>query len=207
MKREPDSPVLFTKNFHDYAAIAIEAHGLQMYGDRPYAYHLAQVENVLAESGFQENHYRAAAWLHDSVEDTDVNEFQLAQLFSLEVARLVWACSGQGRNRKERVDCILSRLQTVPEAAPIKCADRIANLAFAIASKNKPKLEMYLKEWPKFQKSVGPLMTKEMDKRSPILFMDLEDIHQRAEITLTEIIKKEEALAKKGEQDGKPTES
>lgn len=201
MKPQPHLPVLFSKEYHDYASVAIEAHGLQMYGTKPYAYHLAQVENILVENGFNEHHYRASAWLHDVLEDTDIPIDQVNVLFGVEVARLVWACTGVGANRAQRLDCILERLKHVPEAAPVKCADRYANVAYGVATKNKEKMQMYLAEWPKFKATVEPLMTKTHHKRAPMLFIDLEDLHKRAE-DLVNTMNKE----KKEKEDAERTE-
>lgn len=49
---------------------AIEAHGDQMYGDRPYSYHLDQVRDLIKALGYDE-HTQAAGFLHDVPEDTN----------------------------------------------------------------------------------------------------------------------------------------
>lgn len=68
--------------------LAIEAHKDQKYGDKPYIYHLAQVDNLVTrvfrpkglghcepyskEPGDEMDCRRATAFLHDIIEDTDV---------------------------------------------------------------------------------------------------------------------------------------
>lgn len=164
------------RDYFDYAMIAIAAHEDQQYGPYPYSYHLAMVDNYVCEYGFTDHKYRAAAWLHDTVEDTDTTAADIADVFGKEVAMMVWACTGEGLTRKERNACIYKRLPQVPEAAIIKCVDRFCNVKFAIKEKNNDKIKMYLAEWEGFKRVVQPLMVGVGDHRKSYLFNNLDDL-------------------------------
>jgi (p)ppGpp synthase/HD superfamily hydrolase len=53
-------------------AFATKAQSGQMYGEKPFTYHLEQVENVLIRFDYCSFRIRAAAWLHDTVEKSHV---------------------------------------------------------------------------------------------------------------------------------------
>jgi (p)ppGpp synthase/HD superfamily hydrolase len=53
-------------------ALAIDAHGDQLYGNEPYRTHLAAVVEILNDFGYSGS-YMAAGWLHDVVEDTTID--------------------------------------------------------------------------------------------------------------------------------------
>lgn len=100
-----------------------------------------------------------AAWLHDTIEDTDATREDIAARFDHAVADLVWAVTGVGKNRKERNADAYAKIRVAQScfrpAANLKLADRIANVE---ASKNAPdKLAMYRKEWPGFRAALNGL--------------------------------------------------
>jgi (p)ppGpp synthase/HD superfamily hydrolase len=109
---------------------AFRHHG-QFYGPEPYIVHLEAVERVLADHGFVAPHWRAAAWLHDVVEDTPTSIGEIEREFGELVAAMVWAVTGDGTNRAERTGSILAKLRLRPAACPLKVADRIANVEAA----------------------------------------------------------------------------
>ncbi len=147
----------------DYRQFAIDAHGGQLYGDKPYAYHLQKVAEVLSDFGYTEDKWQAAAWLHDVIEDTDVSQAHVHTRFGWEVATLVWAVTGEGANRKEKQASIITKLHQCKEACILKLADRIANLEACILEKNTAgKMAMYWKELPVFEKVVKKHTPPEM---------------------------------------------
>lgn len=182
------------RDYFDYAMIAIAAHENQKYGQYPYSYHLAMVDNYICDFGFSEHNYRAAAWLHDVIEDTPTTAADVADVFGSEIAMLVWACTGVGINRKERNACIYKRLKHHPDAAPVKCADRYANVKFALKEGSEKKLRMYVDEWPEFRENVMPLMVNKGDHRKSYFFNCLDDLMTKAK----------EELDAKPENDVKP---
>lgn len=117
---------------YDYALLqlatdfAIAAHGDQMYGDKPYLYHLSQVENnvirVLGVTAFEE---RIVAVLHDVLEDTDVTFEQLENRFGWSVATSVESLSK--RNGEDYYDYI-ARCRSDRVALLVKKCDTMGNL-------------------------------------------------------------------------------
>lgn len=149
-----------------WKAAAITAHGDQKYGDKPYWRHLQDVENVLADYGYTSSTYQAAAWLHDTLEDTALTYEDIINTFGEEVVRLVFAVTGVGHNRKTRQASIMKKLHATKEACPLKLADRIANLESAIEEGNtQGKFAMYWKEQVEFEKVVRRHVPEEMWQR------------------------------------------
>jgi (p)ppGpp synthase/HD superfamily hydrolase len=190
----------FDKKWSDFRAVAIKTHGKQMYGDLPYAIHLATVEYLLAENGFNEYHYQAGAWLHDIVEDTPVKVENIVSAYGETVGAIVWACTGEGANRKAKNASIYKKLEQFPLAAPVKVADRIANLMECGKSASEgdiSKLQMYLKEWPTFRERIEPLMQDERRKQA-FWHVLLEQITSMQETYIEKPKKDAEEEAKKG---------
>ncbi len=139
----------------DYAT---EKHAGQKYGEHPYTVHLQAVRDVLRWAGFHDGHpLTIAAWLHDTIEDTDATREDVAARFGDDVADLVWAVTGIGKNRKERNAAAYAKIREAQSrffpATNLKLADRIANVE---ASKNAPdKLAMYREEWPGFSDALA----------------------------------------------------
>ena len=145
---------------------AITAHGSQKYGHLPYWRHLQSVEEILADYGFTSQSYQAAAWLHDVVEDTSVTIDDIYEHFGDEVSKLVWAVTGVGHNRKAKQASILKKLHHTKAACPLKLADRISNLEFAIENGNPDGVfAMYYKENDAFEKIVRKHVPEEMWER------------------------------------------
>lgn len=128
---------------------ALEAHGDQKYGDEPYGVHLQEVAGIVAEYTNDET-VIDAAWLHDVIEDTNTTFDDLRREFNLETALIVWACSGEGANRKEKQQSIIDKLRQYKKGWLVKASDRLANLRRTIKEDRKDKFEMYVKEHDKF---------------------------------------------------------
>lgn len=174
--------ISFEIEHFDFRSFAIQAHKDQKYGAYPYSLHLALVEDFLVAGEFHETKYKAAGWLHDVLEDCNVTIHHLRKLFGEEITGLVWACTGEGRNRQERNKEIYRKLKLIPAAAPVKVADRLANISFGLMT-GSDKTKMYLEEWPEFKANVGSLMTN--DTRSSLLWARLENIIEKVENYVT----------------------
>jgi (p)ppGpp synthase/HD superfamily hydrolase len=141
-------------NEEDARAFAVERHGDQRYGERPYVTHLAAVRAVLRDFDI-DGALGVAAWLHDVVEDTPTTRDEVAARFGPDVAALVWAVTGVGENRKARNADAYAKIRAHPPAATLKLADRIANVE---ASATVPdKLAMYRREWEAFAQALDGL--------------------------------------------------
>jgi (p)ppGpp synthase/HD superfamily hydrolase len=115
---------------HEARDFAIKAHGDQTYGGEPYGVHLFDVVGIAKEFGANDAQWKAA-FLHDVLEDTAVTSDQILDLFGEDVLRIVYACTGEGETRADRVSCIYRRIEDHPPAALVKLADRIANVEAA----------------------------------------------------------------------------
>ena len=141
-------------------AFAEKAHGSQKYGDQPYMVHIDAVANILLKR-FQEHEIRlpeiqelvAAAYLHDTLEDTETTRDDLVREFGDAVALLVDAVTdGPGKNRRERKQRPYKLIPMVRWALYLKLADRIANAEAAKAEGRTDLLAMYKKEYPEFER-------------------------------------------------------
>jgi (p)ppGpp synthase/HD superfamily hydrolase len=151
---------------------ATKAHENQMYDDRPYAHHLADVHMYIAWETNNED-VRAAAWLHDVIEDTSVTLDQIAEQFGQQVAGIVMLTTDpSGKNRKERKTRAHAKLrginrndQTGAFALLVKTADRLANVQNCINTGNKGLLKMYRREHGEFRKSVECRLWRSLQHR------------------------------------------
>ncbi len=109
---------------------AIKAHGDQTYGGDPYAVHLFDVVIVARDFDCTNAQWKAA-FLHDVLEDTAVTSDQILDHFGPDVLTIVYACTGEGDDRRERMASIYRKIAKHPEAALVKLADRIANVEAA----------------------------------------------------------------------------
>lgn len=120
-------------------AFAIERHGdqLRKWTGEPYWTHLEEVANIVAlVDGTHAQ--RAAAWLHDTLEDTDTSWEDLANRFGLHTANLVSAVTEVSKlsdgNRAVRKEKDRQHYAVAsPEAKTIKLADLISNSVSIIA--------------------------------------------------------------------------
>jgi len=131
--------------------LALEAHKHQMYGDRPYIVHLFDVVAVLYEFGLGNQTVVAAAWLHDLIEDTSFNYHNVKLACGGEVAEIVLAVTDEiGRNRIERKDKTLPKIEGYYDATVVKLTDWVANVRDAHRT-GSDLLQMYKKEYADFK--------------------------------------------------------
>ncbi|MBV1861611.1 MAG: HD domain-containing protein [Nannocystaceae bacterium] len=135
-------------------AFAAEAHGTQTYGSEPYVVHLDAVAALVPD----EPDLRAVAYLHDVLEDTDVEQHTLAQRFGPEVAEAVALVTDpQAPNRRARKAKLHARLSVLGVDSPasalalhVKVADRLANVRCCTQSGD-PRLMVYRQEHEEFR--------------------------------------------------------
>ena len=115
---------------------ALKAHAKQVRKgtDIPYAVHPIMVVGILAEYGCSED-LRAAALLHDLIEDCGARYDDLAMLFGGDIARIVQECSAvDGDNWKDRKVNYLRHIKMMSEsAARVSLADKIHNAESIVA--------------------------------------------------------------------------
>lgn len=102
---------------------------VRKYTETPYTEHLGSVVSLLEEHGIHMQNVLAAAWLHDTVEDTGTTVLELADAFGEEVAELVyWLTDTDKGSRNARAAMTAWRLGRAPwNAKLIKLADIIDN--------------------------------------------------------------------------------
>lgn len=150
---------------------AIKAHGGQKYGDGlPYVHHLDRVYGKLVQFDVDEESLLVAAFLHDTIEDTNVTaEDIIYNGFGAAVAQLVSAVTnGPGKNRAERHANTYPKILACPGAVQLKLADRLANVEYSFVNQS-PQLEMYRKEQAVFraalyEEGVHSAMWKQLEK-------------------------------------------
>lgn len=158
------------ERFDEARVVAIAAHGDQMYGDQPYAYHLQAVVDVLTRFGTGlEDAATApllvAAWLHDSLEDTALTFAEIEARFGAEVAELVWRVTDEpGATREERKPATYRKTSASEMAVVLKLADRIANVEASLAT-DRRLLEMYRREHVEFKATLHPAAGGELAGR------------------------------------------
>lgn len=130
----------------------------QRYDGEPYVIHLQNVVEVLLRFDHIDKNILAAGYLHDSIEDTQVELTVLNCLFGKTVVDLVWAVSDEpGANRKERKAKTYPKIKSIPGATVIKLADRIANVEHSIRTGNARMQKMYKKEYDDFSANLRVL--------------------------------------------------
>jgi (p)ppGpp synthase/HD superfamily hydrolase len=120
-------------------ALATNAHAEQKYGDQPYVNHLADVVRRV-KTITQDPEVIAAAWLHDTIEDTQVTYGDIEREFSKNVADMVWAVTGVGHDRAAKMANAIEKIAQTPGSELVKSADRLSNAA---ASKAEQKHKLY----------------------------------------------------------------
>ncbi|MBI1657793.1 MAG: HD domain-containing protein [Thaumarchaeota archaeon] len=92
--------------------------------------HVRKVVEILLEMGVQDQHVICAAWLHDTIEDTDAKYDGICLEFGKDVADMVSSLSKDNRlPRDMRTVEYVERLgRAAPGAKTVKLADILANL-------------------------------------------------------------------------------
>lgn len=132
--------------------VAAYAHRSQKYGEHPYVSHLADVV-ARVKTITQDPEIIAAAWLHDTLEDTQVTHGDIQRQFGPNVAAMVWAVTGTGQNRKEKMANAIAKISQTPGSELVKSADRLSNVKASLAN-NPKKLQMYKDE----HKDLSPVL-------------------------------------------------
>ena len=152
---------------------AIAAHWGQMYGSKPYYYHLDRVAQ-LARKYKLPTFVEVAANLHDVVEDTNVTADQVNEEFGYEIATLVYAVTDEdsvynyddliddGHTketakaliRKDKKKNTYPKILAHPYGVHLKLCDRIGNVESSLLSKDKRMTLKYREEAPEFREKL-----------------------------------------------------
>jgi (p)ppGpp synthase/HD superfamily hydrolase len=134
----------------------VKAHDGQNYGPFDYVFHLHSVANVARMYGLTNNIIIQACYGHDLLEDTEVTEDDLVNLFHPAAIDIIKRVTDEpGKNRKERKAKTYPKIKGHSGATIVKLCDRIANVSFTQASGNGNLLQMYKKEHESFIDGIG----------------------------------------------------
>ena len=139
----------------------IEQHGYQKYGKHPKSYHLESVVSMTKGLYGDSTYLEATAWLHDVLEDCDVNEESVAEVLLTCTVGSKFSCSGgcfdlydvyhniipalhaiskqEGEFRNEYI----SRVKSNSLARRVKIADAMCNLRECLKDGNLSRAQYY----------------------------------------------------------------
>lgn len=140
---------------HRARAFAVAAHGEQRYGAHPYAHHLDAVAELARHFG---EAAVVAAYLHDTVEDTEATLAEIEQQFGPHIAACVALLTDQpGVTRQERKARTYAKLAEVSGALEtalvVKAADRLANVRACVLDGHARLLTVYRSEHEAFRRA------------------------------------------------------
>lgn len=131
-------------------SLARRLHAADLYGDRPYADHLADVARRLEEAGADVDTI-AAGWLHDAVEHGHCTLTDILVQFGIQVAHAIRDVTDTVGTRGARFAALLLRLPSMSRPGlHVKLADRASNMAGG--------RKMYLAEWRALRPVIVPLV-------------------------------------------------
>lgn len=137
---------------------ALSAHGKQKHGCLDISEHLENVARLTSmhfgdtNRKYEQNQDAAvsAAWMHDVLEDTDVQIPTLDKMFSEDIVNLVIALTDhRGRNRRDRHLRTYWHIRDCPVATLIKLCDRFHNQQRSLAYGERW-IMMYAQEFERF---------------------------------------------------------
>ena len=127
---------------HQAWQLAVEKHGSQMYGDRPYSAHLHEVYMAVVRSGGSET-AQIVAILHDVLEDTDCRVAEVSSVFGLEVFQAVLMLT---KIDGLSYDNYIWAIRNNPLALEVKIADTLCNLTQSHKEGNLQRIRKYSKQ-------------------------------------------------------------
>jgi len=123
---------------------AIKWHGDQMYGDKPYVYHLDQVADNVSAMGYVESAPEyITAYMHDLGEDTNCSYLEIKQAFGWKVAT---ATETLAKCDEVPYDVYIKNIKKNRIARIVKIADTKANLKQSILDNDKNRIVKYAKQ-------------------------------------------------------------
>lgn len=134
-------------------AMAVAAHEGQRYGKHPYSFHLDLVASLVRPWG---EDACIIAYLHDTLEDTNLDPDLIQQAFGQHITWCVKLVTDPPAPwRGERKKLLHQRLSTIvpcdARALIVKAADRLANISHSIHSRSERHLDVYRAEHVAFK--------------------------------------------------------
>ena len=131
-----------------------QKHGNQMYGDKPYMYHINNVVDLAKDLGYDESIQMGCA-LHDVLEDTDTSDSDIIIHFGYEVYNMVWAVSDiPSHSRSHSKFLTYPNIKNNWKATVVKILDRCSNINQSVELNRPDKFKMYKDEHDIFFQSI-----------------------------------------------------
>lgn len=157
-----------------------EKHKGQMYGEKPYMFHIEMVVLTLGQHldlSLEKNIDKlTAAYCHDIIEDQNVTKQEIQEKFGENVANIVYALSGFGETRAQRTQNTIDKLNEFVDAIDVKIADRFCNMHCARVDEKTKLMKMYFNELPQYEDvfskgstAMKNLLNKEVNEYKNIL--------------------------------------
>ena len=137
---------------------ASKYHKSQLYGSKPYMYHLKKVSDVALDFNYTDESILMSCLLHDIIEDTEITYEDVKENFGEEVAEIVYCVTDElGRNRKERKSKTYKKIRNNPKSIVVKLCDRISNITESMGNDNYnlKLMKMYLDEHNEFVNGIS----------------------------------------------------
>lgn len=116
-------------------------HKGQMYGDKPYIYHLnAVVQSIERKWGTHNKDLLAIAVLHDILEDTDCTEQELIDVVGKDITKCVVALT---KRDGEDYDKYIYRVKEFHYSKEVKIHDTLCNLTESIMADSAYRVKKY----------------------------------------------------------------
>ncbi len=125
--------------------LAFHYHKDQMYGDKPYMYHLEHVAAIVRVFTEDKEDLICIAYLHDILEDTDVPASVVYDLFGNEIFDSVCHVTKYPM-LKNHYDKYIERVVSNKNALLVKYCDTLANLTASIEEGNQVRITKYTKQ-------------------------------------------------------------
>lgn len=137
--------------------LAIQYHAGQVYGDKPYIYHLeAVVASITKKWGTGNKALIAIAILHDILEDTDLTEAELKKKMGKDICKCVVALS---KVEGEAYEHYIYRVREFHYSKEVKIHDTLCNLTESIIADSAHRVRKYAKQLQLLVQSSDPIIS------------------------------------------------
>jgi (p)ppGpp synthase/HD superfamily hydrolase len=155
--------------------IAVDYHADQKYAGQPYIVHLDMVQRIAEENKallINENAQKYSlpitywlqinqlCYLHDTLEDTDLTEYELSQIIGEEASKRAKTLS---RNSSKNIDDYFNQIGKDMICTYVKLCDRLANVEYSLKNPSEKSSNMIKK-----YRNENPILKYHLIKQTPL---------------------------------------